>query len=152
MKKLIFLFSLVATFSGCMSPITPGSPRIWEERTVSNPVSSQGLELREPLNWFAKEFLDRYDIFLPAGKYVLEADDADYLYFGAPQKIGYVVAKSGALPDSRQLAGGIFLAKSDRAAHPAGAYIAWDDGKRLLLMRFDYAFTTQKGKRWTLTE
>ncbi|MFT3868072.1 MAG: hypothetical protein QM715_06190 [Nibricoccus sp.] len=151
MKKLLLLSAFAIVLSGCMSTVSPGTSRIWEERAVTHANHTQGLELKEPLNWFAKEFFDRYDVFLPAGKYVLESEDADYLYFGAPEKVGYVVAKSGVAPDSRQLAGGIFLAKADRSPYPAGAYIEWEGGKRLLLMRFDFAFTSQKGKRWFLT-
>ena len=147
-KRVILLCSILCLV-GCANMVLPWSNRIWQERTVEAATGQRSLVMHEPLNWFAVEMSDRYDVYLPKGSYRLVAEDTDFQYFEAPERFPSVVTKGSAKPSSRNLVGGIFVGKSgSKTSYPAGAYFDWEGGKKLLVMSFDFRFTSQEGKRW----
>ena len=141
---------LVAT--GCANMILPGSNRIWEERTAVPATSQRSLVMSEPLDWFASENGERYDIWLPSGTYHVEAEDSDYLYYEAPERVSLGKRKFFSTQDSRTYDGGIFISESASSKYSSGAYIDYKDGQKLLLFYFDSRFTGQAGKRWHYEE
>ena len=129
--------------------VLPGSNRIYEERTATTASAHRTLVMSESLDWFASENLKRYEIWLSQGTYHVEAEDSDYLYFRAPEKVSLGKSAFFSKQDSRTYDGGIFISKNTNAkAYPSGAYIDYEGGRILLLFTFDARFTGQKGKRW----
>jgi len=105
--------------------------------------------MSEPLDWFASENGDRYDIWLSQGTYHVEAEDSDYWYFRAPGRVSLGKTKVFSKQDSRTYNGGIFISKKTNPnAHSSGAFIDYEGGRKLLLFVFDFRFTGQEGKRW----
>ncbi len=132
--------------------ILPQSNRIWEERAASTAIAHRSLVMSEPLDWFASENGDRHDIWLPQGTYHVEAEDHDYLYYKAPERVSLGQTKFFSAQDSRTYGGGIFISKSSGSKYSSGAYIDYEGGKKLLLFYFDSRFTGQEGKRWHYEE
>ena len=113
--------------------------------------SERLLILQEPLTRNAHERggMDRYDYHLLTGSYRLESEDSDYLYFEGASKITVVTQKTGQPQDSRDLSGGIFIAKQGSSSqYLGGAFIDWDNGKKLLLVTFDSDFFGAEGRFW----
>lgn len=142
------LLSLALLGGGCANLISPGTDRIWEERVTLPATNHRALVLSEPLDWFSSENGNRYDIWLPQGEYHVEAEDKDYLYHKAPGRISLGKKSLFSERDSRTYEGGIFIAKISGSKYSSGAYVAHEDGHKLLLFYFDSRFTGQEGGRW----
>ena len=128
--------------------ILPGSNRIQEERAPAPATSHRSLVMSEPLDWFASESGNRYDIWLPQGAYHVEAEDSDYLYYKAPGAVSQREMKFFSGQDTSTCDGGIFISRNAGSRYSSGAYIEYKDGKKMLLFYFDFRFTGQEGKRW----
>src|SRR5208282_2754771 len=131
--RVPFIFLLALVLTGCADMILPQSNRIWEERTAPPATAHRSLVMSEPLDWFASESGDRYEIWLPQGSYQVEAEDSDYLYYKAPGKVSLGKTKFFSAQDSRTYEGGIFISKSTSSKYSSGAYIDYEGGKKLLL-------------------
>jgi hypothetical protein len=145
--RVLLLLSLLV-LTGCADMILPQSNRIWEERTVTPATSDRYLILSAPLDWFASENGDRYDIFLPQGQYLIEAEDSDYLYYRAVARVTLGKKKFFSTQDNMPQEGGIFFSKRPGSKYSSGAYVDYEGGKKLLVFFFDFRFTTQEGKQW----
>jgi hypothetical protein len=144
----VLLAIALVVLAGCAG-VSLGTPRIWQERVVAVVSSSKKLIISEPLSRSAHEGADRYDFHLPKGEYRLEAEDSDYLYYEGVEKIVLVVQKGYGQPEGRPQKGGIFIAKNRSASvNPGGAYVDWDDGKKLLLVTLDSDFFGVEGRFW----
>ncbi len=151
--RIFFVLLLALVLAGCANLILPGSNRIHEERTASPATSHRTLLMSEPLDWFASESGDRYDIWLPGGTYHVEAEDSDYWYFRAPEEVSLGKTKPFSKQESRRYDGGVFISKNTNPkTYPSGAFIEYEGGKKLLLFAFDFRFTGQEGKRWRYTD
>jgi hypothetical protein len=147
--RLTFILSLTLFVSGCADMVLPVSNRISQERTASLVTGKRSLVMSEPLNWFASEDGKKYDIYLPQGTFHLEAEDSDYWYFRAPEKVSVVITKLFSTPDGRSFDGGIFISKkTNPEAYSSGAYLNHEGGRMLLVMYFDFRFTDKEGKQW----
>jgi hypothetical protein len=146
--RISIMLLLALTLTGCANMILPQSNRIYEERTPSPATAHRSLVLSEPLDWFASENGDRYDIWLPQGTYRVQAEDGDYLYYEAPDKVALGKKKMFTAQDSMPQGGGIFFSKHDGTKYPSGAFVDFKDGEKLLVFYFDFRFTGQEGKRW----
>jgi hypothetical protein len=146
--RVPFVLLLTLILTGCANLILPQSNRIWEERDAPSATAHRSLVMSEPLDWFASESGDRYDIWLPQGTYHVEAEDSDYLYYKAPNEVSLGKKKFFSAQDSRTYDGGIFISKNASSKYSSGAYIDYEGGKKLLLFYFDFRFTQQEGKRW----
>ena len=105
--------------------------------------------MSEPLDWFASESGNRYDIWLPKGTYQVQAEDSDYWYFRAPERVSLGKTKVFSKQDGRTYDGGIFISKkTNPKAYSSGAFVDYEGGRKLLLFAFDFRFTGQEGKRW----
>jgi hypothetical protein len=149
--RVLAILLLALVLVGCADMILPQSNRIYEERTTSPATSDRQLILSAPLDWFASENGDRYDIFLPQGAYLVEAEDSDYLYYKAMARVTLGKKKLFSAQDNMPQGGGIFFSKSASSKYSSGAYVDYEDGKKLLIFFFDFRFTTQEGKRWHFT-
>jgi len=146
--RISIMLILALTLTGCANMILPQSNRIYEERTASPATAHRSLVMSEPLDWFASESGDRYDIWLPQGAYHVQAEDSDYLYYKAPERVSLGKTKFFSAQDSRTYDGGVFISKSASSKYSSGAYIDYEGGKKLLLFFFDFRFTGQEGRRW----
>lgn len=147
--RVSFMLLLALVLAGCADMILPQSNRIWEERTVSSATAPRSLVMSEPLNWFASENGNRYDIWLPQGTYYVEAEDNDYWYFAAPGGVTMGKKKLFSAQDNMPQGGGIVISKkTNPKAYSSGAYVDYEGGRKLLVFYFDFRFTDQEGKRW----
>jgi hypothetical protein len=92
-----------------------------------------------------------HGIRLLDGTYALEAEDDDYLYYRAPQKIEYRVFKNGAVVDGRFLPGGIYFSNAFLSLVLAGAYLTVDDTHKTLMWKLGLEFIHLEGSKWTRT-
>jgi len=89
-----------------------------------------------------------HGIRYPAGVYVLEAEDADYLYFRSPAPLELRVFKSGKMIDGREIPGGLMLSKHTLSLIPGAGYIDDTDSKKLMIWKLGGNFLRLKGKSW----
>jgi hypothetical protein len=85
---------------------------------------------------------------LPQGIYHVEGQDDDYLYFQAPERVSLGKQKMSSEQDGKLYDGGIFISKKAGTKYSSGAYVDYENGKKLLLFFFDSRFTKQEGKSW----
>jgi len=130
------------------------SPVESEERTVVTlQDQSRGLTLNEPMVWLdtLPVISPTRGIRLPSGKYELEAEDSDYLYYRAPVPIEYRIFHNGQVTSDRYMPGGIYLSKAVISLVPAGAYMSSDDTHKTLTWKLGAEFTHAEGTKWTRT-
>jgi len=144
--SLIFL--LVLILAGCADSTRSAYNRIYEQRTASSASSQHMLVMTDPLDWSSTQDGGRYDIWLPQGIYHVEGQDSDYLYYLAPERVSLGKQKMSSEQDGKAYDGGIFISKNASAKYSSGAYVDYDNGKKLLLFYFDSRFTKQEGKSW----
>jgi hypothetical protein len=149
-RTMIFRVSLMLLLPlilvGCATH--PASNRIYEQRAASSASSQRMLVLTDPLDWHSTQDGGRYDIWLPQGIYHVEGQDDDYLYYLAPERVSLGKQKMSSEQDGKLYDGGIFISKNAGAKYSSGAYVDYDNGKKLLLFFFDSRFTKQEGKSW----
>ncbi len=140
------------TLSGCGLSANAGSPLAAEDRVVSPvPNDTRAIALSEPEVWTDQSSSlvpAGHGIRLPAGKYVLEAEDANSLYFRSPEKIEYRVFANGAVTDDRFMPGGLFLSKATLAPVPAGAYLTVDAANKTVTWKLGSNFLDMEGAKW----
>ncbi|RYD65737.1 MAG: hypothetical protein EOP83_06750 [Verrucomicrobiaceae bacterium] len=153
MKSPLPLHIAVATISlllascGLLPP--SGSPNRAELRTVT-PVhgDSRKLICHQSMVLMSQGDLTRNGkgLRLPAGIYLIEAQDSEYDYYRAPAKVEYRVVSNGKV-DQRFIPGGIALPK--RTFGTGAVYIT--DGpanQRMLTRALGGEFLGQEGKTW----
>lgn len=131
------------------------SPVQFEDRVVTATQGKAGtLTLNEPEVWLDGDIVRpaTKGIRLPSGEYVLEAEDADYLYYRAPERFEYRIFQDGQVKDARFLQGGIYMSKAFIALAPAGAYLSSDDTKKTLIWKLGADFLRSEGTKWTRTK
>ena len=143
---LMFLLSLILT--GCAHSNRSAYNRIYEQRAASPASSQRMLVLTDPLDWFSSQDGGRYDIWLPQGIYHVEGQDDDYLYYQAPERVSLGKQKMSSEQDGKLYDGGIFISKNTSAKYSSGAYVDYENGRKLLLFFFDSRFTKQEGETW----
>jgi len=84
----------------------------------------------------------------PAGTYVLEAEDSDYLYFRSPAPLEMRVFKDGKVIDGHDIPGCLMLSKRLISRIPAAGYI--DDGgsSKMMVWKLGRDFLHREGKDW----
>ncbi|MEO5961063.1 MAG: hypothetical protein ABIZ49_02705 [Opitutaceae bacterium] len=122
-------------------------PRFPELRRGATPVTDPGKTftvLRE-IVWYGTGRAQS-GIRLPVGHYTLEAEDADYWYFHAPEPLEFRVLDRGTVTEQRRIPGGIMIAKratsfpaigyadgagwvKSSVGEPSGTEFAWMEGK-----------------------
>jgi hypothetical protein len=144
--SIVLLLALI--LSGCADMILPGTNRIREERIVLPATAHRSLVMSEPLDWFASENGERYDVWLPQGTFHVEAQDNDYWYYKAPGKVSLGETPPFSNRDFRMFDGGIFMSRNPGSKYSSGAYIDYENGHKLLVFFFDSRFTGREGSKW----
>lgn len=121
------------------------SPVVNEPRTVhlEQDPSKRLIVINEML-WHDKS----QELWLPAGTYSFEAEDADYWYLRAPTPLTMREIKKGAPTQSRNLRGGVAIGKYTTRSVPAAAYIDGLESQRILIWKLGKDFLSREGKDW----
>jgi hypothetical protein len=139
--------------SGCGLSANAGSPLAAEDRVVSPvPNDTRVITLNEPEVWTDQSpplVPATHGIRLPSGRYILEAEDANSLYFRSPEKIEYRIFANGAVTDDRFMPGGLFLSKATFASVPAGAYLTVDAANKTVTWKLGSDFLAMEGTKWS---
>ena len=144
--SLVLLLTLILT--GCVNSNRSAYNRIYEQRTALPASSQRMLVLSDSLDWSSIQDGGRYDIWLPQGIYHVEGQDDDYQYYQAPERVSLGKQKMSSDQDGKLYDGGIFISRNASSKYSAGAYVDYENGKKLLLFFFDSRFTKQEGKSW----
>jgi hypothetical protein len=83
----------------------------------------------------------------PPGVFALEAEDGDYLYLRSPAPLEFHVFKDGKAVDSRNIPGGIMVAKHFSLV-PAAGYIDTEGTKKMGVWKLGGEFLRIEGKYW----
>lgn len=89
-----------------------------------------------------------HGIRFPPGLYVLEAEDADYLYFRSPKPLELRIFKDGKMVDGRDIPGGIMLTKHLLSLVPGAGYIDDTGTNKIMLWKLGANFLQLKGTNW----
>ena len=143
----LFAAVIFSTLTGCIS-----LPSVTSDERPVQPASdpSKAVEFVNPVVWLdrPKPFASRGVRLLP-GRYELEAENEEYLYFRAPSPIEMRVLDSGKVIDGRDVPGGLALAKSAFNIVPAAAYVDVGlQGTRMHVMKLDQVFMSLEGSEW----
>lgn len=147
----LLFFTLLFFLPGCETIPEP-SPLTAQERPV-RPVSesTQSVTIHEQLKFYDHEEPAR-GIHLPAGKYVLEAEDNEYYYFRAPERIAFRMMLRTIVVDEQILPGGLMLSKEPRRTRPAGIYLHGNETVKILTWELDQRFMNREGQDWSRGE
>lgn len=145
-------FSLCATFIlgllGCETIPEP-SPLANEERPVRQVEDSQmTVTVHEQLSFFDDEEPAR-GIVLPAGTYELNAEDDEYYYFRAPDRLLYRVRLRTQMIEERDMPGGLMVRKTEARNVPAAAFLHGNETMRLLIWKLERPFMQLEGDKWS---
>jgi len=107
------------------------------------------LTLKQGMVWCQDETAARC-LRLPPGVYTIEAEDADFRYFRAPEPIDFR-RLDGQEPDSRSLIpGGIALRKTFDLMLPAEVYVDGENaGQKVLVHKLGHNFAEMEPSGWT---
>ena len=144
--RVSLMFSLALFLIGCATH--PPSNRIYEQRAALPASSQRILVMTDPFSWHSTQDGGRRDISLPQGIYHVEGQDDDYLYYQAPERVSLGKQKMSSEQDGKLYDGGIFISKHAGSKYSSGAYVDYENGKKLLLFSFGSRFTKQEGKSW----
>lgn len=87
----------------------------------------------------------------PEGKYVLEAEDDEYLYFRAPKPLEFRYFNHGTVIDLRNLNGGLMIRKggADPYGVAGGGYVDSNADSKIMAWRLARDFLALEGRNWT---
>jgi len=89
-----------------------------------------------------------HELKLPAGLYVLEAEDKDYWYMRSSVPLELRELKKGGRPSTQNLRGGLAIGKYSFRAVPGAAYIDGEGMSRVLIWKLGKEFLGGEGKDW----
>jgi hypothetical protein len=142
----LLLAVLVLALAGCgalqLSPVT-------SESRVVQPASdaSKILSVPEGMVWYDASPAT-HGLRFPAGRYMLEAENSDYWYFRSPVPLEFHVLQNGKIVDSRDIPGGLMLAKHFSMI-PGGGYIDGEGQAKMMVWKLGKEFLHLEGKYWT---
>ena len=147
--RLVVLLGAAFAFSACAALRL--DPVVSEDRQVtaiSDP--SKTVAVLEPMVWTnAPLGSATKGVRLLPGTYSLEAEDADYLYFRAPEPIEVRVLQGGEPVDGRDIPGGLALAKALFNMVPAATYIDAGPGMKTLIFKHGSEFLQMRDSTWS---
>ena len=158
--RTLALFGVILLVGGAIALPTraeaqtflPLPPTEFINRVVSTTSGTSGsLTLREPMVRLDAARATR-GIRLPSGDYVLEAEDADYLYYRAPERIEFRIFADGQVQKQGFIPGGIYVSKAFIALVPAGVYQTSDDTHKTLIWKLGADFLRDEGTKWVRTK
>ena len=143
----IVVVAALAWLGGCS--LIRFDPVISEERDVT-PVTdaARTITFHEPRVWLdGPVYRATQGVRDPVGTYVLEAEDADYLYFHASEPIQIRRIENGQTLNGPDQAGGLALHKIP-VGWAAATYVDLVPGKKLLIWRHGFELIEMRGRVW----
>ncbi len=142
---------LLGASAGCS--LVRVDPIVAEERSVvATTDPARILTLKEPGVWLnGPTSTATKGIRLPAGQYILEAEDGDFLYFRAPAPIGMRRLQRGQTLDGPDMPGGLALHKKIPLFPAAATYVDVSPGRKMLVFEHGSEFLRERGTLWETT-
>ena len=144
-RAIALTCGLAAASGGCATL----NPVMSEERSVSAAADSRRLNLPDYIVFYDRPGTPMRGIRMPKGGYDLEAEDAEYLYFRAPQEVEYRIFERGETVEQRTMPGGIALGKTIVRMVPAAVYVGQDEKRKVLTWKLGREFLGLEGAKWT---
>jgi hypothetical protein len=145
MKKIglftIILFPLVSLCQTA-NPLTQES----REVEITNDPDKT-VTVFEGMVWYNSR-RPTHGLRMPAGTYVLEAEDKNYLYFRSEAPLEMRTFKNGKVVDGRNLKGGVMLNEKWLSRIPAACYIDEGESSKLMIWKLGKSFIRREGKDW----
>jgi hypothetical protein len=141
----LFLIVAVSLLSGCgtlqLSPVANETRAVTAaidaKKTVSVPAGMVWYDAAPPTR----------GLRFPPGTYVLEAEDVDYWYLHSPAPLELRVFRDGQAVDSRNIPGGIMIAKHFSMV-PGAAYIDGEGSTKMMIWKLGGDFLNREGRDW----
>ena len=92
---------------------------------------------------------ETHGLRFPAGRYALEAEDAEFWYLRSTDPLEFRVFKDGAAVDERRIPGGIMIPKQLNLQLAGAAYIDGEGTAKVMVWRLGGEFLRQEGRYWT---
>jgi hypothetical protein len=143
--------AVIASIAGSLScSLIRLDPVTAEQRKVTAAADeAKTITLSEPIVWLnAPAHRASKAVRLPQGRYTLEAEDEEYLYFRAPSAIEMRLLEQGRPIEGPDIPGGLALGKAFFPATSPAAYIDVDTDHKMLVMKLGYDFMQMRGKQW----
>ena len=139
---------LIAFLSPAAVAYCAESPLAQESRPVKAATDSKKtVTVPEGMVWYDASPPTR-GLRFPPGPYVLEAEDADYLYFRSTSPLEMRVFKDGKVVDGHDIPGGIMLSKRFLSRIPAAGYIDDEGSAKMMVWKLGRDFLRREGKDW----
>src|SRR5262249_40982382 len=136
---------LIGSLSCSLIRLNPVTDEEFEVRPVSDP--GRTLTFREPMVWSdAPMYRATKGVRLLDGKYVLEAENDNFLYFRSPVPIEMRVLERGVPVGGRNYEGGLALSKAFVALTPAIAYVSVNEHRKMHVMKMGHDFLQLEGR------
>lgn len=145
MKRIILLFFItLVLLTGCGAVQLNSITR--EARTAQNVTdATKFVTVPEGMVWYDSP-QRAHALRFPPGHYTLEAEDADYWYLRSPAPLEFRDFAGGQTTDTRNVPGGLMLAK--RFSMLPGAGYIKENGQRIMVWKLGGDFLQLEGKAW----
>ena len=147
-RHLLTLFVAAAALlvlAGCgallLNPVT-SEPR--SVRVVVDPTKT--VTVPEGMAWYDGPRKTQ-GLRFPAGRYPLEAEDADYWYFRSPSPLELRTFGAAGAAGTRHIAGGLMVAKGFSTV-PGAAYEEGQGSTKVMVWKLGQDFLKLKGRYW----
>ena len=142
----ISTIATVILLAGCgalqLSPVTNESRAVHGATDATKIVT-----VPEGMVWYDGSPRTR-GLRFPAGRYTLEAEDADYWYLRSPAPLEFRDFTGGQPTSVRNLPGGIMMSKRFSIV-PAAGYIEGEGTTEVMVWKLGQEFLQLEGKAWT---
>lgn len=133
--------------SGCVLQLNPVTSETHVVTAVTDPTKT--VTIPEGMVWYDTAFPTR-GLRFPPGTYALEAEDADYWYLRSAATLEMRVFDNGKVTDSRNVPGGIMLAKHFNLV-PGAGYIDGEGSTKIMVWKLGNDFLRREGSSWRKT-
>ena len=145
MRTAAIFIAFLAFSAGAYSAESPLAQESRPVKAVTDPKKT--VTVPEGMVWYDASPPTR-GLRFPAGTYVLEAEDSDYLYFRSSAPLEMRVFKDGKVVDGHDIPGGIMLSKRFLTRIPAAGYINDDGASKMMVWKLGREFLRREGSDW----
>ena len=146
LRHLVLLLAACAALGACGG--LELNPIVNEHRTVRYEQDpSKTVTVIHDLVWEDKSHATE-EVRLPAGIYALEGEDGEYWYMRSSVALELREFKSGGKVETRNLRGGLAVAKYSFRAAPGAVYIDGEDTSRVIIWKLGKNFLSREGEDW----
>jgi hypothetical protein len=146
--RYINFFSLIASMllAGCgavqLNPITSESRAVHATADMTKVVT-----VPEGMLWYDSP-QRTHALRFPPGRYTLEAEDNEYWYFRSPDPLEFRDFEKGQTTNTRNLRGGLMLAKHFSML-PGAGYIEGENTAKVMVWKLGQDFARLEHKGWS---